>query len=292
MTDAPIYPSISVQSLGSGSSGNAFLVTTDRTNLMIDFGVGIRSIRRALKERDLTTNDLDAVLVTHEHSDHIRTLSYITGTEVPIVSTLGTCRRGNIPPPQWEQIEYHRPLTIGDVTVWAIMVKHDAAEPCGYLLETSGARVSIFTDLGSWHDRLVAPIAASDLVVLESNHDVEMLRRGPYPAHLKRRVASDAGHLSNEVCGTSLASTLGDGRAEPDIWLAHLSDTNNAPHVAETETRLALEARDVSLPVLALPRTEPGPIWVPKSARVNARSWSPDPPTPPASTQLSMDGLF
>jgi phosphoribosyl 1,2-cyclic phosphodiesterase len=285
-------PHVTVQSLGSGSSGNAFLITSGETTLMLDCGVGIRTIRKGLGERGLAVGDLDAVLITHEHTDHIRNLSCVTGTDVPIVATLGTCRRGNIPPPQWERIEYHRSLQIGEIAVWAVMVKHDAAEPCGYLLETPSARISIFTDLGSWHDRLAEPIGASDLVVLESNHDLEMLQRGPYPMHLKRRVASDAGHLSNELCATSLASTLANARQEPEIWLAHLSNTNNEPHVAERETRGALEARGIGSQVIALPRTTPGPLWSPAIGdRRGVPVWAPAAPKVPV-LQLGIDALL
>jgi phosphoribosyl 1,2-cyclic phosphodiesterase len=286
----PAAPPVSVQSLGSGSSGNAFLVTAGTTTLMLDCGVGIRTIRQALKSRNLAIGNLSGVLVTHEHTDHIRNLSCVTGSDVPIISTLGTARRGNIPPPQWERIEFHRPLQVGAITVWAIMVKHDAAEPCGYLLEMPGATVSIFTDLGSWHDRLASPIASSDLIVLESNHDLDMLQRGPYPMHLKRRVASDAGHLSNADCGASLAATLHAGQRLPDLWLAHLSETNNEPFLAEQTTRDAFARRDLEVSVVALPRTTPGPIWSPRQPRP-AGGWRPTPPNT-ASRQLSFERLL
>lgn len=275
ITPGTTHPSsVTVQSLGSGSSGNGFLVTSGTTTLMVDCGVGIRTIQRTLKAKGLLPRELDAVLVTHEHTDHIRNLSCVTGTDVPIISTLGTARRGNIPPPQWERIEFHRSIQVGDVAVWAIMVSHDAAEPCGFLLELPGATVSIFTDLGEWHDRLISPIASSDLVVLESNHDVEMLQRGPYPMHLKRRVASNAGHLSNVDCATSLAGTLTGASRQPEIWLAHLSATNNRPELAEQETRSAMAARDLDLSVTALPRTAPGPVWTPTSSSAGG-GWRP-----------------
>jgi phosphoribosyl 1,2-cyclic phosphodiesterase len=257
---------------------------------MLDCGVGIRTIRQALKVRGLAVGDLSGVLVTHEHTDHIRTISCVTGTDVPIISTLGTARRGNIPPPQWEQIEFHQPLQIGSITVWAIMVRHDAAEPCGYLLEMPGATVSIFTDLGSWHDRLASPIISSDLVVLESNHDLDMLQRGPYPMHLKRRVASDAGHLSNADCGSALATTLANGGRQPQIWLAHLSETNNHPVLAEQSTRNAFSQRDLEVPVMALPRTAPGPIWSPDRPRA-VGGWRPA-LLSGESRQLSLESLL
>jgi phosphoribosyl 1,2-cyclic phosphodiesterase len=277
----------SVQSLGSGSSGNAFLIATGDTSILLDCGVGIRTITRALKERNLTVGGLDAVLVTHEHTDHIRTLSCAVDRNVPIVSTAGTRRRASIPPPLWEEITFARPLRIGTVTVWAIMVSHDAAEPCGYLIETADTRISIFTDLGTWHERLASPIAASDLVVLESNHDTEMLRTGPYPIHLKRRVASAVGHLSNADCATALAGTLAPDRSRPEIWLAHLSQTNNTPEMAAGTTVDALRECGLDLAVTALPRTAPGPVWMRRRMR-DAESWAPTPRIP-ASLQLSFD---
>jgi phosphoribosyl 1,2-cyclic phosphodiesterase len=286
----PTVASVSVQSLGSGSSGNAFLIQSGDTCIMLDCGVGIKTINRALVDRDRRIGDLDAVLITHEHSDHIKTLDSVVGKGVPIVATAGTRRRANIPPPQWEQIVAGTPLVFGSTTVWAIMVSHDAAEPCGFLIETAGIRISVFTDLGSWHERLFDPIAASDLIVLESNHDEAMLNRGPYPAYLKRRVASPVGHLSNTVCAASLANTLGQGASRPEIWLAHLSETNNDPDLARGTTEVVLHERGLDLNVISLPRKSPGPIWTPTGARSGA-TWEPS-PTPPATTQLSFDSLM
>lgn len=279
-----------MQSLGSGSSGNAFLIRAEGTTLLLDCGVGAPTLRRALSVGGQQIGDLDAVLITHEHSDHVRSLSCVVGKDVPIVATAGTRRRANIPPPQWEQVTFDKPLTVGSVTVWAIMVKHDAAEPCGYLIETAETRISVFTDLGSWHDRLADPMRASDLIVLESNHDPDMLWSGPYPAHLKRRVASPVGHLSNTECASSLASTLRTGAYAPAIWLAHLSGTNNAPDLAERATRDALRGAGLSLTVMSLPRVQPGPIWTPTAARTSSK-WSPN-PVPPITSQLSIDTLL
>ena len=282
-----------VQSLGSGSSGNGFLITHHNTVILLDCGVGIRSLQRGLRERSRTLDGLDAIVVTHEHSDHVRTLSSFVGRDVPIVSTVGTRRRANIPPPQWEAISFARPLEIGEVTVWAIGVSHDAAEPCGYLLETPTSSVSIFTDLGCWNDAVAEAAGASDLVVLESNHDEVMLRRGPYPMHLKRRVASDVGHLSNAACAMALAEVLQGGATEPEIWLAHLSETNNLPELAAATTVEALATRDVVVPVTALPRRAPGPVWTGPLEPIGS-AWSPTPPPVPVPqhTQLGFDALI
>jgi phosphoribosyl 1,2-cyclic phosphodiesterase len=282
-------PATTVQSLGSGSSGNGFLITSGETVVLLDCGVGIRTINAALRERGRAARSLDAILVTHEHSDHVRTLSAFAGRDVPIVSTAGTRRRAFIAPPQWEEISFARPVHVGALTVWAIKVRHDAAEPCGFLIEAPDTRVAVFTDLGCWHDRVGDAIRAADLVVLESNHDLEMLHRGPYPAHLKRRVASDVGHLSNADCAASLASVLGHVTS-PTIWLAHLSETNNRPAVAEAQTVDALAEVDLRLDVLALPRRTPGPVWQAGGARATD-AWSPTPRVP-ASLQLKFDALL
>lgn len=281
---------VSVQSLGSGSSGNAFLIQTSDANLLLDCGVGIRTIQRALRPHNQQIDDLNAILVTHEHSDHIRSLSCVYGTSTPIIATVGTRRQANIPPPQWEEISFARSISIGSIAVWAIRVKHDAKEPCGYLIETSHARISVFTDLGSWHESLLEPIRASDLVVLESNHDLDMLWNGPYPAYLKRRVASSVGHLSNADCASSLATALARGATKPSVWLAHLSQTNNAPSLAEAATKAALSEAGLTLEVTALPRTESGPIWTPTTVP-DATPWSPK-RVLPILNQLSLDASF
>ncbi len=280
---------VTVQSLGSGSSGNAFVIEYRQQVLLLDCGVGIRTLGRALRERGRRLDDLDAVLITHEHGDHISTLPRLAGLDVPVVATAGTKRHLMIPDRQWQPIATHSSIVVGEMTVWAIAVDHDATEPCGYLIEAGETRVSIFTDLGCWQDRLAEPILASDLVVLEANHDVEMLRRGPYPVHLKRRVASSKGHLSNSDAGVSLAATLRQGRRNPTVWLAHLSETNNTPVVAHgTVVRELLEA-DVAAPVTPLPRRTPGPVWR-ASGATGSEHWQPSSPPEPVA-QLTLDTL-
>jgi phosphoribosyl 1,2-cyclic phosphodiesterase len=255
---------VTVQSLGSGSSGNAFLVTTATNTLLIDCGVGIRTITKALRERHMALADIDAVCVTHEHSDHIRTLPKVIHSELELYATLGTARRSAIPSSQHTSALEDRPVTIAGITIWPMPVAHDAIEPCGFMAEMpDGTRVTMLTDLGSWHDSLRDFVRASDLIILEANHDEEMLRCGPYPTYLKRRVASDVGHLSNRHCGIALGEALRGTTHRPEIWLAHLSEHNNRPGLAEETVREALAKSDLDLAVTALPRTSPGEIWTP-----------------------------
>ena len=254
---------VRVQSLGSGSSGNAFLIQRGDRTLMLDCGVGIRTITRALANLGSNIASLDGILITHEHIDHIRTLPRMTGHDIPIIATPGTAGMADVPGDQRLEIVADRPVDVAGFTIWALGVSHDAAQPCGYLIEMAETRITILTDLGTWQEHLAEPIAASDLIVLEANHDEEMLRRGPYPAHLKRRVASDRGHLSNRASGVALAALAQASHSDPTVWLAHLSATNNKPKIAEEAVRAALMMADLDLPVIALPRKEVGPIWSP-----------------------------
>jgi len=289
-------PRIFVQSLGSGSSGNAFLIQRGDRTLMLDCGVGIRTVTKGLANLGSSLASLDGILITHEHIDHVRTLPRMVGHDIPIIATAGTAGMADVPDDQRMEILPDRPLQVAGFTIWALGVSHDAVQPCGYLIEMAETRVTVLTDLGAWQDHLVEPIAASDLIVLEANHDEEMLRRGPYPAHLKRRVASDRGHLSNRASGAALAGLATASQAEPAVWLAHLSATNNRPQVAEDTVRAALMSADLDLPVLALPRQTIGPIWTPRdrnarSAKPFARSEKPLPVSLPVSQLSLLDGF-
>ncbi len=280
---------LTVQSLGSGSSGNAFVITHGERTILLDCGVGIRTLTRALRDRRRRLDDLDAVLITHEHGDHICTLPRLAGLDVPVIATRGTKRHLPIPDAQWEPISPNTSVDIAGLSIWAIAVDHDATEPCGYLIEAGSHRVSIFTDLGCWHDRLAEPILASDLVVLEANHDLDMLRHGPYPVHLKNRVASKKGHLSNADAGVSLGKTLRRSDREPAVWLAHLSETNNTPVKAHGTVVTALLDADVGAPVTPLPRRVPGPVWT-ATPRPGLERWQPPAPPLPVA-QLGFDFL-
>lgn len=261
---SPDPGTVSVQSLGSGSSGNAFLITTPESTVLVDCGVGIRTVNAALRMRQMAITDIDAICVTHEHSDHIRTLPKVIHSDVELYATGGTARRSALPASQHTRAIEHEPVTIHGITIWPLPVAHDAIEPCGFMAELPrGARITVLTDLGSWHDSLKDFVRASDLIVLEANHDEEMLRSGPYPAYLKRRVASDVGHLSNRHCGLALADALRGTSHQPEIWLAHLSEHNNRPGLAESTVRDALIGQDLDLAVTALPRKSPGDVWTP-----------------------------
>jgi phosphoribosyl 1,2-cyclic phosphodiesterase len=257
---------LEVTSLGSGSCGNALLVRTASAVLLVDCGVGIRRLATALAERGLGVWGVDALLISHEHSDHVRELPRFTAASTPLLSSKGTALATGVARAEWRETRPHRPVAVGDVEIVAIPVAHDAAEPCGFLIRSAHGAVTIVTDLGSPSAAVREAIAASDLVVLEANHDVEMVRRGPYPRHLQRRVLSDSGHLSNVACGELIASALHEARRLPAVWLAHLSETNNRPQLALRTVQRRLAADGFRLDVSALPRRDVSATWRPDTA--------------------------
>jgi phosphoribosyl 1,2-cyclic phosphodiesterase len=284
----PSNPVFRVQSLGSGSSGNSFLLEYENRTVLVDCGVGVRTVQRALRDRGKTLDDVSTILLTHEHSDHVRALPHVLREDITLMSTAGTARAARLDRDQWVQMIDGRPATVGGMTIWSLTVKHDAAEPCGFLVETPVGRATILTDLGSWQPSLLEPLLASDLVILEANHDEEMLRRGPYPAYLKKRVLSDIGHLSNASHALALAEVAKQHGSEPVVWLAHLSETNNDPDVAETTIVQALHRIDRDLPVLALPRRQPGPVWTMSGGKIAAPWHRHKPLVPVESQQLTL----
>ena len=269
---------LEVTSLGSGSAGNALLVRTAQVVLLIDCGVGVRRITRALNSFDLTLADVDALLVTHEHSDHIRELPRFVAQHHTILSTRGSARTTNLPTRSWEETRPDQPVQLADAEIVAIPVRHDAADPCGFLIRTATGSVTVLTDLGSPCEGAVEAIAESRLVVLEANHDEAMLRRGPYPAHLQRRILSDSGHLSNVGCGELLVQALRRSNQLPTVWLAHLSETNNRPHLAKQTVERHLGKVGVRLDLHTLPRREISETWRPDKAKTGVAQLSLDLP--------------
>lgn len=253
---------VSVRSLGSGSSGNSIVVESAGVSLLIDCGLSATAIGRGLKTSGASIEALTAVLISHEHIDHVRGLPRVLKHEVPLLTTRGTHSALDITGAVFHPFKIALPFALrSDVTITAIGVSHDAAEPCGFHIEISGSRITILTDLGSPDDALCEWIAESDLIILEANHDREMLVRGPYPLQLKKRVLSPVGHLSNDDCGKLLRRALQDTRRSRTIWLAHLSEINNRPEVAEATVNAALSETRVEHDVRALPRYESGGVW-------------------------------
>lgn len=221
-------------SIASGSSGNCIYVGSENTHVLVDIGISGKKMEAGLKELDLTGKDLDAILITHEHSDHIQGLGVIARKYgIPIYTTGGTVDAiqrmksgiGKLPEGIFREIREDEAFTIKDLTIHPFQISHDAAHPVGYRLECGEKSVGIATDLGRYGDYLVDRLQKLDALLLEANHDVRMLQVGPYPYRLKQRILGDRGHLSNENAGRLLCRLLHDHMKA--VFLGHLSKENN-----------------------------------------------------------------
>ena len=217
-----------VASVGSGSKGNATLVASEETTLLIDCGFPAREMLSRLDLLNVDISDINAILVTHEHSDHVGGVVAVSkAAGAPIYATHGTMKSGKLDGARSiVEIESDSEFAIGDIEVSAVTVPHDAKEPVQYVFKHAAQRVGILTDLGMVSPHVLRAYEGCGLLLLEFNHDLTMLRRGPYPAALKRRVSGDFGHLNNdqalgmlEAMGESLPGT---------IIAAHISEQNNS----------------------------------------------------------------
>ncbi|MNI33306.1 putative metallo-hydrolase YycJ [compost metagenome] len=233
--------------LSSGSTGNATLVANGEVTLMIDAGFSARRIDELLQERGVTGNDINGILVTHEHSDHIKGLGAVARKyNLPIYANEKTWNAmekaiGKIPEENRCLLGTGEARDFGSLRVESFAISHDAAEPVAYSFYDGKDKLSVCTDLGYASDKVKMAIADSDVIVLEANHDIEMLRMGRYPWNIKRRILGDLGHLSNEATG-ELMSELMNGRMKR-AYLAHLSREHNMPDLARMSVRGSMEDR-------------------------------------------------
>ncbi len=226
--------------LASSSAGNSAFIATGRTRLLIDAGLSRRELARRLAAIGEDIRCLNAILVTHEHSDHTSGLAAIVKTSTPpfpSILTHGTARFidwGECAP-VLEPFQAGCSFSIGDFEISSFTIPHDAADPVGYTLSSQGVKIAIATDLGYIPASLGVHLRGTDLLVLESNHDLEMLRVGPYPWPVKQRVMSRRGHLSNEVAADFIAHEL-DTRIST-LVLGHISEHNNHPELVRNSVR-------------------------------------------------------
>lgn len=221
--------------LGSGSKGNAALVQSGATTLMLDCGFSVRETLNRFDRIGVDVETLSAIVVTHEHSDHIAGVGAVARKlGVPVWLTAGTARAaadrlGQLPASQL--FDPHTPFVIGDIEVQPYPVPHDAAEPAQFVFTDGSARLGVLTDVGSSTSHIESMLGDCDALALECNHDCRMLQQGPYPPSLKERVAGRLGHLSNDAAAELLGRI---GRTKLQHLVAvHLSETNNSPSLAQ-----------------------------------------------------------
>jgi phosphoribosyl 1,2-cyclic phosphodiesterase len=221
-----------VWSIASGSSGNAYLIRGEGATVLVECGISLGRVTGFLRRLGISPFDLTGVLLTHDHTDHTRSARQLSDTyRVPIFATRGTLGCGTLREAALARpVESDRPFRVGDLEVVAFQVPHDAHEPVGFRITGQAATVTVTTDLGHVPGEVQRHLRDNDLLIVEANHDVEMLQNGPYPTFLKRRVLGRHGHLSNAATADALAACRDQVPAE--VWLAHLSPTNNRPPVA------------------------------------------------------------
>lgn len=237
-------------SIASGSSGNCIYVGDDRTHILVDTGISRKRIEEGLATLEVSGQDLDGILITHEHVDHIQGLGVFSRKyEVPVYATRGTIEGircagslGKLPEGLLHEVELDQTFQVGEMEVYPFAISHDARQPSGYRIENGKKAAAVATDLGVYDGYIVSKLQNLNAVVLEANHDVHMLEVGPYPYPLKRRVMGEKGHLSNELSGRLLCDILHDGLQQ--VVLGHLSKENNYPELAYETVKLEVTMGD------------------------------------------------
>ncbi len=217
---------------------------------MVDVGISCKRIVEGLQQLSLTGRDIDGILITHEHSDHIQGLGVMSRKfGIPIYATAGTIREikkssslGKVDEELFHEIVADEKLVIKDITVNPMKISHDAAQPVAYRFQYGSSRMAVVTDLGTYDDYIVESLQGMNALMLEANHDVNMLQVGPYPYYLKQRILGNRGHLSNELSGRLLSRLLNDKLKA--VCLGHLSKENNLAELAYETVRLEIAMGD------------------------------------------------
>ena len=255
-------------SIASGSSGNCICVGTDACHLLVDAGISGKRIEAGLNAIDLKTEEMQGILITHEHGDHIAGLGVLARRYgLPLYATAGTIAAvkrtasvGKIDETLFREVHAGEKFEVGDMTVEPIAISHDAAEPVAYKMTQPGKSMAVMTDLGKYDDNIVEKLRNLVVLLLEANHDVHMLQVGSYPYPLKQRILGERGHLSNELSGRLLGEVLHDHFKT--VVLGHLSKENNYAELAYETVRLEVTMgenpyRGDDFPMYVAKRDEP-----------------------------------
>lgn len=251
---------LSVCILGSGSRGNAIYVSDGATAILIDAGFSAREIDRRMRQRGLDPAGLDAILVTHEHTDHVRGIERLVRRHrLPVYLTDGTRQEAAALQelPEIHPVACGREFRINTLAVRPFSISHDARDPAGFTIGANGSRIGIATDLGLVTELVREHLRGCRLLIVEANHDPDLLMSGPYPWFLKQRIRGRTGHLSNQESGCLLADILHPGLEH--VVLSHLSETNNRPEKALAEVSARLSGASVRL--TAASQSIPSALW-------------------------------
>ena len=226
-------------SLASGSSGNCYYLGTETYGILIDSGIGVRTIKKSLKEYGLALERVKAVFITHDHADHIKSVGTLgekygipvyTTPEIHVGINKNYCMTEKLTSASVRYIHKEEPIQLEDFKITAFEVPHDGTDNVGYCMEADNKVFSFLTDMGEITPTAAQYIRKTNYLVIEANYDEEMLQMGPYPQHLKVRIAGPNGHMSNRDTATFLAENLNENLK--NIWLCHLSKDNNHPDLA------------------------------------------------------------
>lgn len=225
-------------SIASGSSGNCIYAGSGHTNLLVDAGISAKKIEYGLKRIDINPDTIQGILITHEHIDHVAGIGVMARRyNIPIYATYETaaeiCKMktlGEIPHELFRYVEPDKPFTINDIFIEPFSISHDAVNPVCYTLKAEGEKIGIATDLGKYDEYILSKLKDSNILMIEANHDINMLLVGRYPYYLKQRILGDKGHLSNDTSADLISKLITKNKQH--IILAHLSKENNYEELA------------------------------------------------------------
>lgn len=258
-------------SLASGSSGNCYYLGTDKHGILIDAGIGIRTIKKELKEINVSLSNVCAVFITHDHADHIKAVGHLGEKyNIPVYSTKEIHEGINKSYCMTEKlstsvhyINKDEPMKIDEFKISAFEVPHDGTDNVGYCIEIGDKIFSFLTDLGHITETAAHYICKANYLILEANYDLEMLRMGPYPKYLKERISGPNGHMSNTDTADFLAENINENLKY--IWLCHLSKDNNHPELAYKTVEWKLKSKGVivgkDVQLIALKRSSPSDFY-------------------------------
>ncbi len=241
-----------VHILASGSDGNCAVVERDGRAVMVDAGLSLKRISALMDLNGLEASSLEAILVTHEHSDHTRGVGPIARKfDVPVYCNMPTFAGSQLGKVRHVAIATSGAFSVAGFDVMPLPTSHNAAEPNAFNISSNGENVLVATDTGYLTEPVESALAGADIALLESNYDAKMLREGPYPYFLKRLIDSDLGHLSNVACADAIRRTSGGGRRK--VFLAHLSRNNNTPDTARETVAEITGMKRMTLDCLEFP---------------------------------------